>query len=158
MNTLQADLLKGLTDAQSAELLALGARHQYQTGAELFSLGAAASSVFLIERGRIALTLPMQVQGREEDVMVEERDGGQVVGWSGLIPPHRFTLKATAQLQTDVIVLEREALLAHFAKNPQVGYIITRNVASVTGQRLQIFQAMWLREMQRVIELGYPQG
>jgi len=158
MNTLQADLLKGLTEAQSAELLALGVTRQYPPGAELFPLGGEARSVFLIERGRVALTLPMQVRGREEDVMVEERDGGQVVGWSGLIPPHRFTLKATAQLLTDVIVLEREALLAHFARNPEVGYLITRNVASVTGQRLQIFQAMWLREMQRVVELGYPQG
>jgi hypothetical protein len=78
------------------------------------------------------------------------------VGWSGLIPPHRFTLKATAQLQTDAIVLEREVLLAHFEKHPEVGYLVTRNVASVTGQRLQIFQAMWLREMQRVIELHCP--
>jgi CRP-like cAMP-binding protein len=156
MNTLQADLLKGLTEAQSAELLALGVRRQYPTGAELFPLGAPAHSVFLIERGRVALTLPMQVQGLEQDVMVEERDGGQVVGWSGLIPPHRFTLKATAQLQTDTIVLEREVLLAHFERHPEVGYLVTRNVASVTGQRLQIFQAMWLREMQRVIELRCP--
>ena len=156
MNTLQADLLKGLTDAQSAELLALGVRRQYPTGAELFPLGAAANSVFLIERGRVALTLPMQVHGHEEDVLVEERDGGQVVGWSGLIPPHRFTLKATTQLQTDVIVLDREVLVAHFEKHPDVGYLVTRNVASVTGQRLQIFQTMWLREMQRVIELRCP--
>jgi hypothetical protein len=28
-----------------------------------------------------------------------------------------------------------------------------QNVASVVGQRLQVFQAMWLREMQRVVEL-----
>jgi hypothetical protein len=27
------------------------------------------------------------------------------------------------------------------------------NLASVIGQRLQVFQAMWLREMQRVVEL-----
>jgi hypothetical protein len=25
----------------------------------------------------------------------------------------------------------------------------------VVGQRLQVFQAMWLREMQRVVKLGY---
>jgi hypothetical protein len=27
-----------------------------------------------------------------------------------------------------------------------------RNLASVVGQRLQVFQAMWLREMQRFVE------
>jgi hypothetical protein len=33
-----------------------------------------------------------------------------------------------------------------------VGYAVTRNLAAVIGQRLQVFQAMWLREMQRVID------
>ena len=29
---------------------------------------------------------------------------------------------------------------------------VMRNLASVVGQRLQVFQAMWLREMQRFVE------
>lgn len=147
------ELLNGLTPDEAAGVLALGTRLSLRSGAELFPLGAAAESLFVIERGRIALTLPMKVQGREEDVMVEERLPGQTVGWSALIPPHRFTLKASAPLETDVVVLSRAALLEHFAAYPEVGYAITRNLASVIGQRLQMFQAMWLREMQRVVEL-----
>ncbi len=38
---------------------------------------------------------------------------------------------------------------------PTVGYTVSRNVASVIGHRLEVFQTMWLREMQRVIELRY---
>ena len=116
-------------------------------------MGDEAKALYLVERGRIALTLPMQVMGREEDVLVEERSPGQTVGWSALIPPHRFTLKATAPLDTYVLAFERSALLDYFGKWPVVGYIVTRNVASVIGQRLQVCQAMWLREMQRVVEL-----
>jgi CRP-like cAMP-binding protein len=149
----QSDLLKGLTEAQAADIVALGSRISLQSQADLFRLGADADSLFLITRGRIALTLPMQLHGREEDVLVEERFSGQAVGWSALIPPHRFTLKATALLETDVIALPRTALLEHFAANPSVGYVVTRNLASVVGQRLQVFQAMWLREMQRVVHL-----
>ncbi len=37
--------------------------------------------------------------------MVEERSAGQTVGWSALIPPYRFTLTATAPLETEVIAL-----------------------------------------------------
>ena len=44
------------------------------------------------------------------------------------------------------------ALLEHFASHPFVGYAITRNLAGVIGQRLQVFQAMWLREMQRMVQ------
>ena len=153
MTANQSDLVKDLAEADAAEVLALGVRGRIESGGELFRLGAEAASLYVIERGRISLTLPLQVQGREEDILVEERLPGQTVGWSALIPPHRFTLKATAQLETEVLAFSRDALLAHFAAHPLVGYVITHNLASVVGQRLQVFQAMWLREMQRVVEL-----
>ena len=146
------ELLISLTGDEAAEVLALGSRIQLASGSELFSLGASADHLYVVERGRLSLTLPMQVQGREQDVQVEERLPGQTVGWSGLIPPYRFTLKATALLESEVIALSRSALLDHFARHPFVGYAITRNLAAVIGQRLQVFQAMWLREMQRTVE------
>ena len=146
------ELLKTLTGTEAEDVLTLGNRIALATGAELFRLGAPAEHLYVVDRGRLSLTLPMQVQGREQDVQVEERLPGQTVGWSGLIPPYRFTLKATALLETEVIALSRSALLDHFARNPYVGYAITRNLAAVIGQRLQVFQAMWLREMQRTVE------
>jgi CRP-like cAMP-binding protein len=152
MPTVEPELLKSLTPAEAADVLALGTRVQLASGDELFALGAPAEHLYVVDRGRVSLTLPMQVQGREQDVQVEERLPGQTVGWSGLIPPYRFTLKATALLETEVLALSRSALLDHFANNPYVGYAITRNLAAVIGQRLQVFQAMWLREMQRTVE------
>jgi CRP-like cAMP-binding protein len=145
------ELLKGLPDDEAARVAALGRWLRLSTGEVLFDLGAAADSIYLIRQGRIALTLPMQVGGRAEDVMVEERGPGQTVGWSALIPPHRFTLKASALLETELLVLGRQALLDHFATRPDAGYALITNVAAIVGQRLQVFQAMWLREMQRVV-------
>jgi CRP/FNR family cyclic AMP-dependent transcriptional regulator len=151
MNT-QADLLAGLSEEHASQVLALASRRSLKSGEVLFHLGDEATSLFVVERGRVALTLPMQVRGREEDVLVEERAPGQTLGWSALIPPHRFTLKATAPLETDVLAFTRQALAWFFSSHPEVGYVVTHNVASVIGQRLQVFQAMWLREMQRVVE------
>ena len=85
-------------------------------------------------------------------MVFEERTSGQTVGWSALIPPHKFTLAATAPLETEVIALPREELHKHFAANPTVGHRITLNLAIVIGHRLQLFQAMWQREMQRTVE------
>lgn len=153
MSNGQPDLVKDLSPDDASRLLALGTRISIPSGGELFRLGSEASSLYLIERGRIALTLPMQVQGRGEDIMVEERLPGQTVGWSALIPPHKFTLKATAPLETEVLAISRAALLEHFSTRPAIAYVVTHNLASVIGQRLQIFQAMWLREIQRVVEL-----
>lgn len=150
---IQADLLKGLAEDESAQVLALGKRMVLNTGAELFRLGDVADCIYLVARGRLRLTLPMAVRGHDEDVMVEERSSGQTVGWSALIPPYRYTLTATAALDTEAIALPREALSAYFAAHPTTGYAVSLNVASVIGQRLQVFQAMWLREVQRMVEM-----
>ena len=152
MGVEQSELLRGLSVDEAERVRALGTHIRLPSGAELFPLGAPADSLFLVERGRIALTLPMQVRQQKEDVLIEERSPGQAFGWSALIPPHRFTLKASAPLDSEVLSIPRTALLQFFAAQPEIGYIVTQNVAEVMGQRLQVFQAMWLREMQRVIE------
>jgi len=147
------ELLSGLSPAEVGQVLTLGTKVTVSSGASLFRLGDPADRIFLTERGRIRLTLPMQVRGREEDILIEEKSPGQTVGWSALIPPYRFTLSATASVETELIALSRESLQACFETSPAVGYKIALNLAVVVGHRLQLVQAMWLREMQRTVEL-----
>lgn len=148
------ELVNGLSSAEAEQVLGLGTRTIVPTGTSLFQLGDPADRLFLVERGRIKLTLPMRVRGQEEDVFVEERGPGQVVGWSALIPPYRFTLSATAAVHSaEVITLPREELLRYFGSNPVAGHKIALNLAVVVGHRLQLFQTMWLREMQRTVEV-----
>ncbi len=148
------ELLSGLSSADAEQVLALGTRLNVAGGTSLFQLGDPADRLFLVERGRIRLTLPMRVRGHEEDIFVEERGPGQAVGWSALIPPYRFTLAATAALQdAELIALRRDELLKYFAADPAAGHKIALNLAIVIGHRLQMFQTMWLREMQRTVEV-----
>jgi CRP-like cAMP-binding protein len=149
------ELLAGLDADEAATVMALGSRVSLAAGQVLFDLGTEADTIYVIERGRVMLTLPLRVGAREEHVLIEERDAGQALGWSALIPPHRFTLKATAPLDTLVVAFPRATLLEHFAVRPAVGYVVMRNVAAVTGHRLQVFQTMWLREMQRTVALNF---
>ncbi len=155
MPTLRTDLLNGLSEPEAARVAALGLSVTTPAGHVLFNLGEPAEKVYLVMKGRISLTLPMQIRGGEQDVLVEERLAGETLGWSGLIPPHRFTLKASASVESELLAFPRVALLEYFDANPTVGYTVSRNVASVIGHRLEVFQTMWLREMQRVIELRY---
>ena len=154
MATAPSDLLAGIAEAEAARVLALGTRIELSAGQVLFNLGDPAESLFVVERGRIALTLPMTVRDREQDVLIEERSPGQTLGWSALVPPHRFTLKAAAAVDTEVLAVPRAALFDHFAAHPAVGYAVARNLSAVVGHRLQVMQTMWLREMQRVVEIS----
>lgn len=153
MTRSHTELVEGLAPEDSAAVLALGTSVRVPSGTELFHLGNPAEFVYTVLRGRISLTLPMKVLGRDENVLIEERTTGQALGWSALIPPHRFTLTATAPLDTDVIALPRAALATYFESHPRVALAVMTNVAEVIGQRLQVFQTMWLREMQRVVQM-----
>jgi len=148
-----SELLAGLDAETAGRILAPGSRVAMPAGSVLFGIGAQADNLFLIERGRVSLTLPMQVNGREADLLVEEKSPGQVVGWSAVIPPHRFTMQGKASLDTELVAIPRSALLELFAAQPEIAYLVTRNIAAVVGQRLQVFQAMWLRQMQRILEM-----
>ena len=116
MTGAQTDLLSGLSDEDTERFLALGAPTSLASGQTLFRLGADADKAYLVRRGRIALTLPLQIRGKEEEVLVEETLPGETVGWSGLVPPHRFTLNATA-----AIVERAPRLLAGGAPRPLRG-------------------------------------
>ncbi len=146
------ELLQGLDDDEAGRVLALGERITLVAGEVLFRLGDSAGSVYLITRGCIRLTLPMHVRDREENILVEEQATGHVVGWSALTPPYRFTLTATAPIETEVVALDRDVLDAYFTKHPETGQAVAFNLAAAIGRRLQLFQAMWLREVQRMVE------
>jgi CRP-like cAMP-binding protein len=153
MTKTSMELLRGLRPEDADALVALGSRLTLPAGSVLFTLGADAERAYAIESGRVSLSLPMQVGDREQDVLVEERTTGETVGWSALVPPHRFTLTAKTLIDSDVIAFSRTALLEHFAAHPAVGLVVTRNISAVMGQRLQVLQAMWLREIQRVVQM-----
>jgi CRP-like cAMP-binding protein len=152
--TVPIDVLAGVGEEDAGRVLALASHTRLSAGQVLFNLGDAAQSLFVVERGRVALTLPMKVRDQEQDVLIEERAPGQSLGWSALVPPHRFTLKASAAVDSHVLELPRAALFDHFEAHPAVGYAVTRNVSMVVGHRLQVMQTMWLREVQRVVEIS----
>jgi CRP/FNR family cyclic AMP-dependent transcriptional regulator len=149
----QPELLRELSAEAADRIMAIGTTVGLPSETVLFRFGESADRLFIVTRGRISLTLPMQVMGREENVLIEERGPGQAISWSALIPPHRLTLTATAATEAEVLVFPREALLEHFEREPAVGYAVARHALEVAGQRLQVFQTMWLREMQRLVQL-----
>jgi CRP-like cAMP-binding protein len=153
--TRRPDLLEGLTDREAAGLVALGRPVRLAAGQILFRLGEEASDLYLIQSGVITLAMPMQIAGHEQNVRIDERATGQTVGWSTLIPPHRFTLTATASVAAELLAFARGPLVQYFESHPTVGQVVSRNIAALVGERLQVFQAMWLREMQQIVNAAH---
>jgi CRP-like cAMP-binding protein len=149
------DLLRGLTAADASAIEALGHPVALSAGDVLFPLGGDAECLYLIRRGRIVLTLPIRIDGHDQDVAVEDHEPGETLGWSALVPPHKFTLKGSAPLPSEVLAIPRAALLDYCSAHPAAGHVIGMNIAVIIGRRLQIFQAMWLRQMQRAVSRAH---
>jgi CRP-like cAMP-binding protein len=155
MSARSTELLRDLDDDQRAALTALATTIRLSAGDTLFRLGDDANCIYSIEWGRIALTLPMRVRDRDEDVLVEERLPGEMVGWSAVIAPHRMTLTATALSEVELTAIPRAPLIELLKKQPEIGYAFMHNVGVAVGHRLQVVQAMWLREMQRFVSIAH---
>ena len=149
------DLFEGLEPGQARELMALAVPMSLSPGEVLFRLGEEATRLYLIQAGLITLTMPLQIAGRHEEMRIDERLPGQTVGWSTLIPPHRFTLSATAPIATDLLAFSRGDVLRHFEREPRVGYVVSRNIAALVGERFEVFQAMWLRQVQQMVNAAH---
>lgn len=121
-------------------------------GGILFRLWDEEKSFFLVQTGQLRLTFPMRIGSRQEDIPAEERCPGQMVGWPGLIPPHRFTLQARATVDTELLALPGPTLRTLLLEKPEIGYPVVSNLARIVGERLTIFQTMWIRELQRAVE------
>jgi CRP/FNR family cyclic AMP-dependent transcriptional regulator len=146
------ELLTGLPPEGVSEILGLASHTLVPKGDVLFRLGDEAKNLLLVRSGRVRLTFPMRIGNEQKDILAEERFPGQMIGWSALIPPHRFTLQAVATVEAELLVLPGQTLLRLFREKPQVGYTVLTNLAQIVGQRLTILQTMWIRELQRGVE------
>ncbi len=76
MAPLHTELTQGLSDDEAAALLALGTVVPLRRGEHLFRIGTVADAVYVVEQGRVSLTLPMRIRDGEEEVVVEEKNPG----------------------------------------------------------------------------------
>lgn len=153
-STIESDLLRGMAAEDRDRILSLGVSRKMAEGEVVFALGEETDGVYLLQSGRVNLTLPIRIEGRQQDVLVEERKEGQLLGWSGLVPPYRFTLQARTSVQTELLFFPRSGLEALFQDHPGIEARIYANLARIIGQRLQVFQTMWLRGVQRGVVDG----
>ena len=145
-------LLAGLSPEQAQRVVDLGEVISLGPETQFITLGERAKNLYLIRSGRIALSKPISLRGEERDILLEEKDPGNTVGWSAFVPPYLFTLNARAVVDTELIVISGAALRELSHHDPQIGAKVSSNVAEMIGRRLLTVQTMWVRAMQRSLE------
>ncbi len=149
------ELFAGLSEQQRRAVAALARERTAAAGETLFRLGESAEALFVIRRGRVDLTFPLQVMGETREVRFQSLEAGRTLAWSALIPPHRLTMSASATTDVEMLVLERRQLLALLGEQPLIGQAVMSNLAGVVAARFHELLALWVREVQRNVSQTY---
>jgi CRP-like cAMP-binding protein len=114
--------------AKAATDVTFPARHR------LFEDGGSASHFWLIQSGHVALDLHVPGQGR---MKIETIGMGELLGWSWLFPPYRWTFGAVAAGPVEAFELDGRLVRAQCESDPVLGYEVTGRLARVVAKRLQ---------------------
>lgn len=146
-------IFEGIGEEEMALIGPLCDRRGFDAGETFFRADEAAEELLILLSGRAALTIPISVYMVERQLQIESRGPGDLLGWSALVPPHRYTLTARATEAGEVLAVGREAFLGFCAEHPSEGYTIMANVARIIGERLVQVKALLVKEVERSIRL-----
>jgi signal transduction histidine kinase len=109
----------------------------YQDGHIVLVEGQPANSMFIIERGKVALEKRVQI-GRHttpRNATIDYVGPGQIAGFSSLTPPYLYATSAVCIEPTRVLYIDAEQLREYLREQPKAGYPIMLKMARLIGSR-----------------------
>ena len=123
----------GLDPAFLQILVGCSKNIRFASGDIVFTEGEPADWFYLLRAGRV--TLEMAVPGRGH-VVVQTVEEGEVLGWSWLFPPYRWTVTARATEPTRVVAMDGSCLRQKCENDAKLGYELMKRFAGVMVERL----------------------
>jgi CRP-like cAMP-binding protein len=130
----QHPFFEGLDAAHLNLIVGCASNTRFQAGAYLFRTGEEASQFFLIRQGRVAIEM---YAPQRPPIVIQTLEEGDVLGWSWLIPPHRWRFDARAVSPARAIALDGKCLRTKCEENHDLGYEILKRFAHVVSERLE---------------------
>jgi CRP/FNR family transcriptional regulator, cyclic AMP receptor protein len=141
-------LFRGLPAENIAFLAAHARVRPLKDNEAVFHTGDRASHFYLVTKGHISVEVAA-IEG--PSLMLQEVGPDNVLGWSWLIPPHRWSFQARATTPAEVIEFDGAAVLAECETNPRFGYALLKRFSALMSERLQ-------HARQRMVEEWRPEG
>lgn len=125
--------LQGLKPAYLDFIVGCATEKQFSAGEYMLCEGRDADEFYLILEGKVALGTFVSGRGF---TTIQTLNHNEMVGWSWLIPPHRWRFSGLVILSTQAIALDGKRLREHSEADPEFGYELLKRVALIIGQRL----------------------
>ncbi len=119
---------------EDVELIAGYAEETHlKRGDMLFKQDDPAQSFYVVCAGKVSVEIPA-LYG--PPLIVQELSEGQVLGWSWLIKPYKWSFSARAEVDTDMITFDGSKILQHCEEDPAFGYHILKLFTQLMSERL----------------------
>ena len=131
----EIDVFRGLSDEHLDLIAGCALNRMFSAGEQLLTENEQANTFFAIRHGTVALETYVPQRGA---VTIETLHGGDVLGWSWLVPsaPHDVR-RARARRRAHDRLRRRAACGASASEDPQLGYVLMKRFAEVMVERLQ---------------------
>jgi CRP-like cAMP-binding protein len=127
-------VFRSLSAEQRQQLRDVGRVETYEANAVICSQGAEARKLYLVEEGQVAVEYEPPGGARVPITIVSS---GGAFGWSALVRPYLLTATVVALSRTNVLAIERDALLALMRTDPKMGMVLMEDVACLAASRLR---------------------
>ena len=122
----------GLDDQAIALVTGCAVNAHLRPGEYLFREGEPADTFYVIRSGRVAIEMRLPTG----EVVLDTAHDGDVVGWSWLVAPYRWTFDAVAMDETSVVSIDGACLRGKCDADPALGYALLQRVVQVMSKRL----------------------
>lgn len=123
----------GLPDETLGFLAGCARERALADGEVLIRHGDRADSFYVVCAGRIMREVPA-IQG--PPFVMESLGAGEVLGWSWLIPPYRWSFQARADSATVVLQLDGVRILERCESEAKFGYELLKRFSALMSERL----------------------
>ncbi|MCL5734550.1 MAG: cyclic nucleotide-binding domain-containing protein [Actinobacteria bacterium] len=127
------EVFAGLSNRDLKKLAEIAAVQTFEAGAPIFEEDEAASNMYVVSEGCIALKMKSRTG---QEVVVDELGPCEVVGWSAALEGHKFTASVSAIEPSTVLVFEGARLRRLFIEEQAIGNRVMGNMLVVVSGRL----------------------
>jgi CRP/FNR family transcriptional regulator, cyclic AMP receptor protein len=124
----------GMKEQHLQLLVGCASNVRFDPGKFILREGEEANEFYLIRHGKVALEIFAPERG---SITIQTLSDGEVLGWSWLVPPHRWKFDARAVELTRAIALDGKCLREKSEQDHDLGYELLKRFSQVMAEHLE---------------------
>ncbi len=143
----KVQIFQGLNHEQLGEIIKFCEEAHFPAGSKLFKQGEDAVYLWIVIEGQVDLRYEVTGSSPSEGSTISSISEAGAFGWSSFTSPNKYRLSGyCAGKPCKLIKVDREGLRQLFEKDPDMGYAVISNVATLVGTRFHEFQEEAVRQ------------